>query len=71
MKKTIKVDGMMCERCVAHVKKALERVEGVEKADVSLEKAQAVVTLTADVADKALIDAVAEEGYTPGAVTAD
>ena len=70
MKKTIKVDGMMCERCVAHVKKALERVEGVEKADVSLEKAQAVVTLTADVADKALIDAVAEEGYTPGAVTA-
>ena len=71
MKKTIQVGGMMCERCVAHVKKALEGVEGVEKAEVSLEKAQAVVTLKADVADEALTGAVKEEGYEPGAVTAE
>ena len=29
MKKVIRVEGMMCEHCVAHVKKALEAVEGV------------------------------------------
>ena len=32
MNKTVKVEGMMCQHCVAHVKKALEGVDGVEEA---------------------------------------
>ena len=63
MEKTLHVEGMMCPRCVAHVKKALEGVEGVERAEVDLEGKRATVTLAADVADEALVTAVTEEGY--------
>ena len=63
MEKTLQVEGMMCEKCVAHVKKALERVEGVEEAVVDLEGKSATVKLTAEVPDATLIEAVVEEGY--------
>jgi Cu+-exporting ATPase len=52
---------MMCPKCVAHVKSALEKVEGVTSVTVSLEKKNAVVTGTADA--EALKNAVIEEGY--------
>lgn len=61
MQTTLKVTGMTCGHCVAAVTKALENVPGVEKADVSLEKAQAVVSGDAD--KQAMVDAVKEEGY--------
>ena len=60
---TLHVDGMMCEHCVAYVTKALERVEGVAQAIVSLEAETAVVRMTTDVPDQVLIDAVVEEDY--------
>ena len=63
MEKVLNVEGMMCEKCVAHVKKALEGVSGVEEALVDLEGKKATVRLSADVADSALVDAVVEEGY--------
>ncbi len=63
MKKTLKVEGMMCAHCVKHVKDALEKVEGVKSADVDLKKKRAVVELAAEVADEALVAAVAEAGY--------
>lgn len=63
MEKTLLVEGMMCEKCVAHVKKALERVEGVDEALVDLEGKKAVVRVDADVTDDALVDAVVGEGY--------
>lgn len=63
MEKTLQVEGMMCEKCVAHVKKALERVEGVGEAVVDLEGKSATVKLTAEVPDATLIEAVVEEGY--------
>lgn len=63
MEKTLLVEGMMCEKCVAHVKKTLERVEGVDEALVDLEGKKAVVRVGADVTDDALVDAVVEEGY--------
>lgn len=65
MTKIIKVEGMMCAHCQAHVFKALSAVEGVQKVEVSLEDKQAVVTLAKDVADQLLMDAVTEAGYTP------
>ena len=61
MEKIIHIEGMMCKMCVAHVKTALEKVEGVDKVEVSLEKKTATVSGTADT--KALTDAVTEGGY--------
>jgi Cu2+-exporting ATPase len=65
MKKTITIEGMMCAHCVAHVKSALEQVEGVEKAEVSLEEKRAVTTLLKPVPDEILMDAIKSAGYTP------
>lgn len=62
MKKVIDVEGMMCEHCVAHVKKSLESIEGVQ-AEVSLEDNQAVVTLSSEVSDEVLTKAVVDAGY--------
>lgn len=63
MEKVLHVEGMMCEKCVAHVKKGLERVAGVEETLVDLEAKKATVKLSAEVPDQTLIDAVVEEGY--------
>jgi len=57
----LKVEGMTCNHCVMAVKKALLKVPGVEKAEVLLDKGEAVVEGQAD--PKALIRAVEEEGY--------
>ena len=63
MEKTLDVEGMMCQHCVAHVKKALEGVAGVTAADVDLDEKRATVTLSADVDDAALVAAVVDAGY--------
>ncbi|WP_022799217.1 CopZ family metallochaperone [Thermus islandicus] len=57
----LKVEGMTCNHCVMAVKKALLKVPGVERAEVSLERGEALVEGEAD--PKALIQAVEEEGY--------
>lgn len=64
--KTLKIEGMMCGHCEAHVKKAIEAMEGVEAAEVSHEKGTAVVHIIggAVITDEALKKAVEEEGYT-------
>ena len=64
MKKIIKIEGMMCPRCEAHVKKALEALEEVKEAVVSHQAGTAEVTLNAPISDEALKLAVEEEGYT-------
>ena len=69
MKKIIAVDGMHCAHCQASVEKALAAVEGVSSCKVDLAKKTATVTLSAEVADKALTDAVEAAGFVPGAVT--
>ncbi len=63
MEKIIKVDGMMCPRCEAHVVKALTAIDGVESATASHEENIAKVILTKDVADDVLIKAIVDEGY--------
>ena len=63
MKKTMKIEGMMCPHCEATVKKALEALDGVSEAAVSHEAGQAVVDLTADVDDGILTRAVEDKDY--------
>ena len=63
MEKTMNIEGMMCMHCEATVKKALEAIDGVEAADVSHEQNRAVVTLSADVADEVLKEAVEAKDY--------
>ena len=63
MTKTYKIEGMMCMHCVAHVKEALEKIRGVEKVDVSLEKGTATISSKKDIADKDVIKAVTKAGY--------
>lgn len=63
MKKTIKIDGMMCTHCQAHVTSALNAIQGVASADVDYKQGVAIVTLDADVSDETLSSAVEKEGY--------
>ena len=63
MKKTLSVFGMTCHKCVAHVKMALEELNEVKSAEVSLQEQSAVVELNEDVADEVLKNAVEEFGY--------
>lgn len=63
MEKTMNIEGMMCGHCEATVKKALEEVQGVESAEVSHEANKAVVTLSGDVSDDVLKQAVEAKDY--------
>ncbi len=60
MKKTVKIDGMSCKNCVAHVKKALEALDGVQ-AEVVLADNAAYVTGNAS--DEAIKSAITDAGY--------
>ena len=61
--KVLKIEGMMCHHCEAAVKKALEKIEGVQEAQASHERGEAIVILTAPVEDEALKAAVEAEDY--------
>ena len=62
MTKTMNIQGMMCPHCVAHVKKALTAIPGVE-ADVQLDNKCAVITMAQPVEDAVLVKAVVDAGY--------
>ncbi|WP_298025736.1 heavy metal translocating P-type ATPase [uncultured Dialister sp.] len=64
MKETVKIEGMMCNHCEMAVKKALEALDGVEKADVSHEKGTAILTLNKAVADGDIKKAIEDKDYT-------
>ena len=63
MQKLIHVEGMGCQNCVKHVKEALETLDGVTSAEVSLEKNNALIIFTKDIADTAIIAAIEDAGY--------
>ncbi len=60
MTKTVKIEGMMCGHCEATVKKALEAIDGIESAEASHDNNSAVITLSKDV-DEALIKQAIED----------
>lgn len=64
MEKILNVEGMSCNHCMAAVREALEGLDGVKEADVSLEEKKARVELDKDLADEALVKAVEDAGYT-------
>lgn len=64
LKKTIKIEGMMCGHCEAAVKSALEALPEVSEADVSHESGTAVVTLSKNIEDSVLKEAVEVKNYT-------
>jgi len=63
MKKTLTVEGMMCQHCEARVKKALEALDGVETAVADHDLGTAVVELSKDVPDDVLKKAVEDQDY--------
>lgn len=66
---TLSVPGMTCPACPITVKKALSRVDGVQKTDVNLDKREAVVTFDdAKTNPAALMKATTDAGY-PSTVT--
>lgn len=63
MKKTMKIEGMMCPHCEANVKNTLEAIDGVVAAEVSHSSGSAVLELSEDVKSDVLKQAVEEKGY--------
>jgi Cu2+-exporting ATPase len=63
MTKTIRIEGMMCPHCEAHVKKALEAIAGVENVVPSHVEKKATLTLTAPVSYEILKATVEAQGY--------
>ena len=63
MKKTIKVEGMMCAHCEKHVKDALEKIDGVIEASANHEKGEVSLKLSKEVAPSEFEKAITDEGY--------
>ena len=59
----LSVEGMMCPRCVAHVKSTLEGVKGVKSATVDLESKKAIAEAISTTSVDKLISAVTAAGY--------
>ena len=65
---TLKIQGMTCGHCVMSVKQALSAVPGVLiPVAVSLERGEAILQGDPDV--KALLAAVADEGFTASLIS--
>ena len=64
MTKTVKIEGMMCSHCEASVKKTLEEFPEVTSAEVSHEEGTAKLTLSAELSDEAIKEAIEKQGYT-------
>ena len=63
MNKTMIIEGMMCAHCTGRVEKALSAIHGVTAVEMSLEGKSAALTLSEDVGDQVLTDAVTQAGY--------
>ncbi len=63
-RKTVKIEGMMCEHCERAVRTALESLQFVREAEASHEQGTAVITLCGEADEAAVRKAVEDEGYT-------
>ena len=62
MNKVIKIEGMSCEKCVAHVKDALEEISGIEKVTVDLKEGKATIEGN-EISDEVIKEVIEDEGY--------
>ncbi|WP_214828087.1 copper chaperone CopZ [Exiguobacterium algae] len=60
---TLKVEGMTCNHCKASVEGALNELNGVESATVSLQNGSVDVVHNDTVSLQEMVDAVEEQGY--------
>ncbi len=65
MEKKMLVDGMSCNHCKMSVEKAIGAVPGVTGCTVDLASKTATITLSREVADEALMNAVRGVDFTP------
>ena len=63
MKKTMIIEGMMCHHCTGRVEKTLSAIDGVSAVEMSLEGKSATLTLTKEIDNQILVDAVTADGY--------
>ena len=63
MEKVMHVEGMMCSHCEARVQKALEKLDGVISAKADHVSGNVVVSLSSDVANEVLKQAVEDQDY--------
>ncbi|MEP6260950.1 MAG: heavy metal translocating P-type ATPase [Gillisia sp.] len=59
---TYKITGMTCNGCRSHVEKTLNEVEGVEKAEVDIEKSQAVIEMRSHIPLETFQQALKDDG---------
>ena len=64
MERTIRVEGMMCAHCEAHVKEALEAVDGITSAVANHDTASVVITCNKNIDDAVLAEVIQKAGYT-------
>ena len=64
MKKTVKIEGMMCGHCEMSVRKALEAIDGIEQATVSHETGTAECTMSKDVDADVIRKAIEDKDFT-------
>lgn len=63
IKKTVKIEGMMCEHCAAAVKNALEELDGIESAEVSVKDGSAVIEMSKNVDSEKIKKAIEDRDY--------
>ncbi len=63
IKKTISIEGMSCNHCVAHVKEALEGLDGITSVKVDLGKKCALIESKSEIKDEAIKSAIEDAGY--------
>ena len=69
IKITVAVDGMQCGMCEAHINDAIRKSFSVKKVKSSKRKKQTVILTENDIPDAAIIEAIADTGYTPGEIS--
>lgn len=61
MKRKIQIEGMSCNHCVAHVKEALEAIQGITLVEVSLQDKCAMIS--GEAAEEVIKEAIDDAGY--------
>ena len=64
---TLSISGMHCQSCANTVEKALQKVEGVSKANVALGEQKATITIASTTSTASLIKAVSDAGFSANA----